>query len=144
MKFKMPVNIVFYVNIRIFLSGIALLKTIFSISMYLFAALIFAVVLLLALLFYKTKKFNTIAVLAGAAGYLLIYFSLINLSLATGLTAPVVLYASAILLFVFLCCIGIKANLKDARVHWVIEISNVLCQLSVAIGTIILFGTVTN
>ena len=45
----------------------------------------------------------------------------------------------AILLFVMLCGIGIKADLKNPKVHWVIEISNVLCQLLVAIATLILF-----
>lgn len=142
-KFKMPVNIVFFVNIGIFISGITLFKTIFNINLYLFIALIFAVSLLLLLLFNKTKKFNTIAVLTGASGYLLIYYSLITLSLRNDFITPVILYALAILLFIFLCFIGIKANLKDAKVHWVIEISNVLCQLLVAIGTIILFSFIT-
>lgn len=142
-KFKMPVNIVFFVNIGIFISGITLFKTIFNINLYLFIVLIFAVSLLLLFLFNKTKKFNTIAVLTGAAGYLLIYYSLITLSLRNDFITPVILYALAIFLFIFLCFIGIKANLKDAKVHWVIEISNVLCQLLVAIGTIILFGFIT-
>ena len=35
--------------------------------------------------------------------------------------------------------IGIKANLKNPKVHWIIEISNVICQFLVAFGTIILF-----
>ena len=35
--------------------------------------------------------------------------------------------------------IGVRANLKDPKVHWIIEISNIICQLSVAIGTILLF-----
>ena len=42
-------------------------------------------------------------------------------------------------LFAFLCLVGILANLKDAKVHWVIEISNVICQLSVAVAAILLF-----
>lgn len=138
-KFKMPVNIVFYVNAGIFISGLTLFITVFRIGTYLFTALIAAVFLLLLLLFHRTKKFNTIAVLMGAAGYVLIYCSLITLSLRNGLTAPVVLYALAILLFLVLCFIGIKGDLKDAKVHWVIEISNVLCQLFVAVGTVILF-----
>jgi hypothetical protein len=38
-----------------------------------------------------------------------------------------------------LCGIGIKANLKKPKVHWLIEISNVICQGLVAIATLILF-----
>ena len=34
--------------------------------------------------------------------------------------------------------VGILANLKNAKVHWVIEISNVVCQCSVAVATLIL------
>ena len=85
-------------------------------------------------------KANTIAVLTGAVGYLLLYTSLITLSVRRAAALPIVLYACAILLFIMLCGIGIKANLKDPKVHWVIEISNVLCQLSVALATILLFN----
>ena len=42
------------------------------------------------------------------------------------------------MLFVMLCGIGIKANLKDPKVHWVIEASNVVCQMLVAAATLIL------
>ena len=87
----------------------------------------------------KTGKFNTAAVLTGAAGYLLIYVTLIALSLGRGMILPVILYLAAICLFVFLCFIGIKADLYDARIHWIIEISNVICQGLVALGTCILF-----
>ena len=50
------------------------------------------------------------------------------------------MYALAILLFVMLCGIGIKADLKDPKVHWVIEISNVICQFLVAAATVTLFA----
>lgn len=93
----------------------------------------------IAFLWHRTGKFNTAAVLIGAVGYLMLYASLITLSVRAGRTVPVILYALAICLFVFLCLVGILANLKDAKVHWVIEISNVICQLSVAVATILLF-----
>ena len=53
---------------------------------------------------------------------------------------PVILYGMAIGLFAMLCGIGIRADLKNPKVHWVIEGSNVLCQLFVAIATLILFS----
>ena len=88
----------------------------------------------------KSKKANTIAILTGAVGYLLLYTSLITLSVRRSAVLPVVLYGFAILLFIMLCGIGIRANLKNPKVHWVIETSNVLCQLLVAVSTIILFS----
>jgi hypothetical protein len=112
-KFRMPVNIVFFVNIGIFLSGFALLVTVFRIKLSVFLALILAAALLF--LYRKTGKFNTIAVLTGAAGYLFLYASLIALSVRNGCRVPLILYALAILLFVFLCAVGIHANLKDAK-----------------------------
>lgn len=68
----------------------------------------------------------------------MIYVSLIVLSVQNNAVLPIVLYAFAICLFVFLCLVGIFANLKNAKVHWVIEISNVVCQFSVALATVTL------
>ena len=85
------------------------------------------------------RPYNTVF-LTGAVGYLLLYTSLITLSVRGSAALPVVLYACAILLFIMLCGIGIRTNLKNPKVHWVIEVSNVLCQLLVAVSTIILFS----
>lgn len=139
MQFKMPVNLVSYVNTGILLSGIALSSHVVGVTPKTLALILLAAAAVIGFLWYKTGKFNTVAVLIGAVGYLMIYVSLIALSRRAGLTVPIVLYALAICLFVFLVLVGILANLKNARVHWVIEISNVLCQLSVAVGTLILF-----
>ena len=97
------------------------------------------VLALLGAMYYKKRKFNTIAVLIGAVGYLLIYATMITYCLGVGRIPSVVLYAAAICLFVGLVLIGIFANLKDARVHWVIEGCNVCCQCFVAIATILAF-----
>lgn len=66
----------------------------------------------------KSRKINTIAVLTGAFGYIFIYTSLITLSIRTNNILPTLFYAFAIVLFIMLCNIGIKANLKDPKVHW--------------------------
>lgn len=139
MQFKMPVNLVSYVNTGILLSGIALSSHVVGITPKTLALVLLAAAAVMGFLWYKTGKFNTVAVLIGAVGYLMIYVSLIALSRRAGVTVPIVLYALAICLFVFLVLVGILSNLKNARVHWVIEISNVLCQLSVAVGTLLLF-----
>jgi hypothetical protein len=138
-KFKMPVNLVFIVNSGILLSGLMLLRYVFGIQLLLLLIL-FLVIGLLSIIYIKTKKFNTVAVLTGAFGYLMIYVSLITLSIRYHLVLPIIMYAIAILLFLFLCFVGIKANLKKPKVHWIIESCNILCQLLVAIGTIILFN----
>ena len=139
-EFRMPVSLVACVNTGIFLSGLMLLRYVFNLSTKIFIIFIIVAVLLLLLIYLKSKKINTIAVLTGAIGYLSIYTSLITLSIRNNTIVPIILYAFAILLFVMLCGIGIKANLKNPKVHWVIEISNVVCQMLVAIGTLILFS----
>lgn len=139
MKFKMPVNLVFYVNSGILLTGICLFSYVFNINTLMFVLILLGVLLLLLLIYLKTKKFNTIAVLIGMAGYLMIYSSLISIAINYGYYINIIMYAVAICLFLFLVLVGIKGNLKDARVHWLIEISNVICQGLVAISTILLF-----
>ena len=138
-KFVMPVILVFLVNTGILVSGTTLFKTVMGISDAVFYVIIAVVLVLLALIYRKSKKFNTVAVLIGAAGYVLIYTSLITMSIRSGRPLPIILFALAICLFVFLCTVGIKANLYDPKVHWVIEGCNVVCQFSVALGTILLF-----
>ena len=138
-QFVMPVSLVFCVNAGILLSGLMLLRFVLHLKTGMFTLLTAAILAALMLLYRKSRKLNTVAVLTGAAGYLLIYASLIILSVQKGGAFPVILYAAAILLFAMLCAIGIKANLKDPKIHWVIEISNVLCQLLVAIATVLLF-----
>ena len=77
--------------------------------------------------------------MTGAFGYVMIYLSLITLSFRNKAFLPAVLSVMAIFLFVMLCGIGIKANLKDPKVHWKIEISNVICQGLVALAAVLLF-----
>lgn len=139
MKFSLPVNLVFYVNLGILISGLMLIKNILSLNIFVFISIILLSVFLLILIYLKTKKFNNIAVLTGAIGYLLIYISLITKSINSNLIIPIILYGTAICLYLMLIGIGVKANLKDAKVHWVIEISNIICQSSVAVATFILF-----
>ena len=138
-EFKMPVNLVFYVNLGILLSGICLSSHVLKLKAITLLFILICVIVLLGFIVYKTKKFNTAAVLTGAVGYILIYCSLISLAISTNKTLSIVMYAIAICLFIFLCFVGIKANLKNPKVHWVIEISNVVCQMLVAISTILLY-----
>lgn len=138
-KFRMPVSLVFCVNSGILLSGLMLLKYIMNMSLSMLIIIVAFIITTLIFMYMKSKKINTIAVLTGAFGYLLIYISLITFSIKNNMIIPIILCAMAILLFIMLCGIGIKADLKKPKIHWVIEISNVICQFLVAIATIILF-----
>ena len=138
MQFKMPVNLVSFVNTGILLSGIALISHAIRVKPLTLVIILLCAAGIIGFLWHKTGKFNTVAVLIGAVGYLMIYASLITLSIRNSVILPVILCAFAICLFVFLCLVGILSNLKNAKVHWVIEISNVICQFSVALATVIL------
>jgi hypothetical protein len=140
-KFRMPVSLVFCVNSGILISGLMLLQSVMTLRPSVLIFLLLVIIASLAFLYYQSKKINTVAVLTGAAGYLLTYVSLITLSARRNMVFPIVLYALAILLFVMLCGIGIKADLKNPKIHWIIEASNILCQCLVAVGTIIMFHT---
>lgn len=139
MKFRMPVNLVLCVNTGIFISGVALLSQVFNINNWVTIIGLLIILGLLALIGIKSKKLNTIAVLIGMVGYLFLYITLIKYSYIAMNNICVVLYALAIVLFVLLVLIGIFSDLKNSRVHWGIEICNVVCQFSVALATIILF-----
>ena len=138
-KFRMPVSLVFCVNTGILLSGLMMIHSVMRMTVPGLVLLSAVIITALVRIWSRSRKINTIAVLKGAAGYLLLYISLIALSVQKHRMVPVVLYACAIVLFVMLCGIGIKADLKNPKVHWVIEISNVLCQGLVALGTVLLF-----
>lgn len=137
-EFRMPVSLVFCVNSGILISGLVLLRYVVNMSTAWLCALIALTVVLLMLIYRKSGKINTIAVLTGAAGYVMLYTSLITLAARQSFLPSIMMYAVAILLFVMLCGIGIKANLKDPKVHWVIEASNVVCQALVAVATLML------
>ena len=138
-KFRMPVILVLMVNIGLLLTGTMLIKHTLDLTLLFLLIILLSVACILYFIYDKNKKLNTIAVLIGAAGYLFIYTSLIIMSIIDGIILPIFLYAIAIILFVMLCGIGIKANLKNPIIHWIIEISNVVCQLLVAISTVLLF-----
>ena len=99
-----------------------LFKFVMDLQPVFLALLILVIVAVLVLMYKKSRKVNTIAVLTGAAGYLLLYISLITLSIRKPAALPIIMYAIAILLFVMLCGIGIKANLKNPKVHWVMNL----------------------
>ena len=137
-KFRMPVSLVFCVNTGILITGLMLLRYVVNMSTAWFCVLAAVIIVVLILIYRRSRKINTIAVLTGAAGYVMLYTALITLAARQGSAPSIIMYAIAILLFVMLCGIGIKANLKDPKVHWVIEASNVVCQALVAAATLVL------
>ena len=140
MRFKMPVNLVFYVNSGILVSCLSLFGTLMRPGWWLFCLIAAGILGILVFVYLKKRRFNTVAVLTGALGYVLFYITMITYAVRQSLTVPVVFYGLAVTLLLLLSGIGIKANLKDARVHWVIEACNVTCQGCVALGTLFAFG----
>ncbi len=139
-EFKMPVSLVACVNTGILISGLMMLRHVLELSLPVLLTILLVAVAALYLIYTKSKKFNTVAVMTGAIGYMLLYVSLIILSVERDTFLPILFYVLAIFFFFMLCGIGIKADLKNPKVHWVIEVSNVMCQFLVAVGTVILFS----
>ena len=138
-EFKMPVSLVACVNTGILISGLMMLRHVLELSLPALLIILLLAAAALYLIYSKSKKFNTVAVMTGAIGYMLLYVSLIILSIEKDTFLPILFYVLAIFFFFMLCGIGIKADLKNPKVHWVIEVSNVMCQFLVAVGTVILF-----
>ncbi len=139
-EFKMPISLVACVNTGILISGLMMLRHVLELSLPVLLTILLVAVAALYLIYTKSKKFNTVAVMTGAIGYMLLYVSLIILSVERDTFLPILFYVLAIFFFFMLCGIGIKADLKNPKVHWVIEVSNVMCQFLVAVGTVILFS----
>ncbi len=138
-EFRMPVSLVACVNTGILISGLMMLRHVLELSLPALLIILLVAAAALYLIYTKSKKFNTVAVMTGAIGYMLLYVSLIILSVERGTFLPILFYVLAIFFFFMLCGIGIKADLKNPKVHWIIEVSNVMCQFLVALGTVILF-----
>ena len=138
-EFRMPVSLVACVNTGILISGLMMLRHVLELSLPALLIILLLAAAALYLIYIKSKKFNTVAVMTGAIGYMLLYVSLIILSIEKDTFLPILFFVLAIFFFFRLCGIGIKADLKNPKVHWVIEVSNVMCQFLVAVGTVILF-----
>lgn len=138
MKFKMPVNLVLLVNTGIFISGMSLFANVYKVKLVIMLIIIAIALGLFATIYMKNKKLNTVAVLIGMVGYLMIYCSLITMAISIHKIVSIIMYAIAIILFIYLVLVGCCSDLKKAKVHWAIEISNVICQGLVAISTLLL------
>ena len=139
MKFSLPTGLVFYVNAGLMVSGLMLFKNMIPVSLPVLACVTAASVLFLYAMYKKVGKFNPIAIMTGAVVYLFIYSSLITQSVRTANWLALVFYGIAVACYLFLIGLGLKADLMDARVHWILELTNICCQASVAVGTVLLF-----
>ena len=80
-EFKMPVSLVVCVNTGILISGLMLLRHVLELSLPVLLIILLLAAAALYLIYSKSKKFNTVAVMTGAIGYMLLYVSLIILSI---------------------------------------------------------------
>ena len=139
-KSAMPAAFVLGANIGIMISGLTLIHYALKMSVQTLMILIAVILAVLILIYLITRKLNTVALLTGAIGFLLVNISLIIISLWKDMIVSVILYGVAISLSIALCVIGIRSDLRNSKVLLVIEILNVLCQLLVCISTFILFS----
>jgi len=138
-EFKLPVNFVTYVNGGIFISGSVLFLCLTKVSILIYLLIVLAMATLLLLIYKKSGKFNTVAVILGCFGYLFIYATNISIGVIQGNTLSIIFYCLAICFMLALAGIGAFANLMKAQIHWVLESTNIACQLCVLIATIILY-----
>lgn len=80
-EFRMPVSLVASVNTGILISGLMMLRHVLGLSLAVLAIILLLAIAALYKIYNKSKKFNTVAVMTGAIGYMLLYASLITLSL---------------------------------------------------------------
>ena len=98
MQFSLPVNLVTYVKSGIFCYGIALMVNMLQLRPLTVLLIALPAALFLGAVYVTTKKFNNVAVLIGAIGYLLIYTALITRAVTVGKTLSLVLYCMAVCL----------------------------------------------
>ena len=96
MQFKMPVNLVSFVNTGILLSGIALVSHIVGVKPLTLIIVLLCAAGIIGFLWYKTGKFNTVAVLIG-------FYS--------NKKAPEYLNFKYPGAFIFVCCIGFSLSI---------------------------------
>ena len=78
-EFRMPVSLVVCVNTGILVSGLMMLKHVLDLSLPVVAIILILTAGLLYKIYSKGKKFNTVAVMTGAVGYMMLYISVIEL-----------------------------------------------------------------
>lgn len=131
MEFSMPVNLVFFVNVGFFISGLSLFISTFKDDYYKNSML--SIILPYSL-------FNSIAVFLGVIGIVLLYISLIRIAKVKDRKKTIIFICISICLTLFLGCVGSFADVTNAIVHWVIEITNICCQFCFYLGTLALFS----
>ena len=145
LDFVMPVPVVHFVNTGFLISGVTLflivrnktfkelpiLEDVLLIALYVAA---FAAICVFS-------KYNTAAVLTGVVGIVLIYISIIMMSTKKKRWVSTALAVLSFALTLFLAVVGVNSDLYSAAVHWLIELTNIVCQCSLFMSAKLLFKT---
>lgn len=126
-EFIIPEFIVFFVGVGFFLSGLALFLSTCKSKGKAAIALAFGE---------APSSFNFVAVALCVAGMMLNYVSIIKLSLQKKLKLPIILICFAIVCAIGLPLIATNFDVFSEWVHWIVEISNIACQVFLLISTI--------
>lgn len=141
--FVMPVPIVHIVNTGFLISGVTLFliclnKTYKNLINWIGLVLIIAYIAGFALISIFSK-YNTAAVITGVIGIFLIYISMIIMSKRKRKIISMILAIFSFIITIFLAGVGIKADLYSPTVHWIIELTNIICQCSLFLSAKLLF-----
>lgn len=79
------------------------------------------------------------AVLLAMIGKVLMYVCIVKMAIKKKKWVSVVLYIFSFLIIVFMGSVAKIGPISDAWAHWVIEIVNITCQVTLFFGTVILF-----
>jgi len=141
--FVMPVPVVHLVNTGFLISGVTLFlmcrnKTYKDLPVVedILLAVAYVAAFVAICVF---SKYNTAAVLTGVVGIVLIYVSMVIMSIRSHKVLPMILAILSFFLTFFLAGVGTKADLYSPAVHWVIELTNIVCQCSLFISAKLLF-----
>ncbi len=118
---------VFIVNASILCSGTVLLLSTYRLALN-WTLFSFSPIFFLPLLAKTSSNINMIAVMLGLIGYILIFISIIRFCKKYSINTPLIFVGLSCLLLVFLASVGIFADVYQAYVHWIIEITNILAQ----------------
>lgn len=131
--FVLPVPVVHIVNTGFLISGVTLFlivknKTYKQISLFT-KLIVLAIYIVGFIIISVLVKYNTAVILSGVIGILFIYFSVLYKAYKTKKIVSMILVILSLCMTIFLSFVGSKFNLNSPIVHWIIELTNIVCQL---------------
>jgi hypothetical protein len=128
LEFELPVKFVTVTNIGFMIAGFSIFLGTLKVNQNKVLSVISPVSL-----------FNSLIVIFGAAGLILIYVSYIKLALRKQRKIAIVFFAYSLLVTLGLAFVGAALDETLALIHWIEEIVNISGMLALCIGGYMLF-----